>query len=264
MSSASSARSLAFVALLVAIAWLTAGDLPALGGDEASHHVVGDLKLADADEDPSDGVEGTFTSQNLAPGDRYVSQLTLIRESPTDLPPVAEPQVTVQILPNGTSPALAGALHITQLEYGSESLEEDARRACGSPLTVARLTDCTHTENNPLADLPDPTPEGRELRIGLRFAESAGSALGDQLFSFSVEAELHGHLPARAQNSPSSTPPAVGETQPPCTLDQDPPAPLALDPVPQTQLRPGPIVSELPDPPVEMSRLLEVQLPDGC
>lgn len=157
--------------------------------------IVGDLKLADGDEPPSDGVRRTFVAGNLAPGDARTASLTLVRAPIEDLPPVLEPRVEIRLDPTGPQRALPDELEVHELAYGDRDLLDDAWQACGSPLSLSRLIACTRTETNPLTDLPDPTPEGRSFRLGVTLPSTVSSALEDAGTGFDVRVELYGSRP---------------------------------------------------------------------
>jgi hypothetical protein len=151
--------------------------------------VAGDLQLSDDDEAPSDGVQATFVASNLAPGDEHVAELGLHRDADTQLPARLDPRVEVRIDTNG-SEVLAEHLRVSELAYDGD-LSDRTREACGERLTLAELASCTGREEHPLASLPDPTPDGRDLRLGVELVPDAGNRLQDREVGFTVTVELY-------------------------------------------------------------------------
>lgn len=166
--------------LLALVTGATAGALD--GGDpgETPRRVlVGDLQLSDDDEPPSESVTETFTGTNLAPGDTSGGVLVILREPFRGLALDARgltPRVAIDVDPVDED-ALASALEVTTLRYGERSLAAATERACGAPLTLERLAACTDRQRHPLSNLPDPTPEGRELELRVRLMPEVGNAL---------------------------------------------------------------------------------------
>lgn len=188
--------------LLLGSALVAATALQGEDAPEASDPVVGELKLADDDEGPRDRVEHTFGAANLAPGDTRADELVISREPFEDLPPALEPRVAITLHGDGSS-LLAGHLDVTSLTYGDEGLIEQAIEACGEPLTLARLAACTRTGENPLSELPDPTPEGTSFRLGVQLAPEASSDLEDRSYGFTARVELYGRAPSGPAEPPS-------------------------------------------------------------
>jgi len=104
--------------------------------DTVEQTIVGDLRLADHDEGPSDGVERTFAAETLAPGDRFGSQLASSREAHPDLGAAIRPNVTINLSVD-RGQALAGALIVDELRYGDRDPLGKNIEWCG-PLHTSR------------------------------------------------------------------------------------------------------------------------------
>lgn len=178
--------------------------------------VVGDLLLADNDEGPGDGVSSTFVARNLAPGDERSGTLTILRETGTGTSPLLDPTVAIAFLDEGIDIALARALHITQMSYGSVDLAERLEGHCGGPVSMATLFECPERVPGVLDGLPDPGPDGTDLVLAIRFAPDAGAPMGSGQVPFTVEVTLDGEAPLDPEPpSPGAPrPPRVGSDQP--------------------------------------------------
>lgn len=178
--------------LLLALLVLSAGAATTLEdpGDSAGHIVVGDLKLADDDEGPSDGVSGTFTAGNLAPGEASRGRLMLLREPFADpFPPAREPRVRFAVdLAEGST--LASVLEVVELRYGERDLRDRMERACGAPLVLEVLDRCTDRQRHPLSDLPDPTLQGRDLVLATQLDPDATNEHQGATARFTITATL--------------------------------------------------------------------------
>lgn len=190
-------RGLLVVVLVLAGAWVATGQLPHEGGGDVGPHrvLVGDLKLADDDEGPSDGVEATFVGHDLAPGDQVTGRLDLFRENPKDLPPPSRPQVELRFDHESRPAAFADQFGVEKLSYGERDLTQDVRQQCEEPVTLAELSRCTQEGDNPLSGLADPTPDGRSLDAVFRFEPAAGSQFAGAELDFRLAAELSGRAP---------------------------------------------------------------------
>ncbi len=168
---------------MVLLALVTGATAGALDGGEPGQTprrvLVGDLHLSDDDEPPSESVTETFTGSNLAPGDTAGGVLVILREPFHGLALDARgltPRVAIDVDPVGED-RLASVLEVTTLRYGERSLAAATERACGTPLALDRLAACTDRQRHPLSNLPDPTPDGRELELRVRLMPEAGNAL---------------------------------------------------------------------------------------
>lgn len=178
------------VVLFVLVVALSASAAVSLNAasPEPSRLLVGELELADADEGPGERVSGTFVGSNLAPGDRVEERLTIFRKPPLEpLGSVVEPAITVRFEATTTDGPLAENLLVERLSYGGEELVGSVEDACGDPVTLQVLFDCTRTPPHPMHGLRDPTPEGRDLWLGLLMEEAAEGTVG-----FDVNITLHG------------------------------------------------------------------------
>lgn len=217
MEASTRAHGFLLIAAVAVLATVAFSQVPEPGArSEVDEVLVGDLKLADEDEGPSDGVRGTFTARELAPGDRYASALVVVREAETSIPSAVEPRVSVEIDVEGDR-LLAEHLLVRGLDYGDHELVRDAERVCGSPLTLALLAECTRGEENPLAALEDPTPEGTPLRLMVELSTEAGNDQQGQAVGFDVTVELYGEK--LAMDPPEPCPTGLGaRTSPPRDL----------------------------------------------
>lgn len=179
--------------LLVGTAVAGLADVPREGARHGSSGslVAGDLKLADDDQGPGDGVSGTFRADNMAPGDIEAAELELVREDELGRERAVEPKVTIDLRLDEATGDLADRLLVDELAYAGGDLRPRAEARCGVPLTLAALASCTSTVANPLANLSDPTPGGRSFAMGVVFDPAAGSALENVTVAFTVDAELH-------------------------------------------------------------------------
>lgn len=188
--------SLGSVLLLSGVLALTAFTV---GGDgtDPGRYVVGELKLADDDEGSRDRVHGTFTGDNLAPGDRVESTVTFLREPPPDpVPATLEPRLDVRL--EGAESQLGASLEVVTLRYGQADLLPKTRAACGDPISLARLAACTEEPPHPLYDLEDPTPGGTDLSLDVEFVPR-GSPVQGASTSFDVTASLKARPAAVSQ-----------------------------------------------------------------
>lgn len=188
--------------LAMALAGFAQGSIDPSAG--SSSLLVGELKLADDDEGPADRVHATFQAEDLLPGERTEDRLTLIREPPPRPRPGAV-QARLSLDVNGAEGPLADNLTVERLAYGGESLREAAAQACGTPLSLSGLADCTGERRGPLQGLADPTPEGRDLVLGVRLPVSAGNEIQGASTEFTVEAHLAAWPVSQAPDLPASS-----------------------------------------------------------
>lgn len=233
--------------------------------------VVGDLKLADRDEGPSDGVSGTFRAANLVPGETSTGRLTLLREPFQEgVPPAMEPRVELGFQLDEPS-ALATVLHVVELRYGDQDLRDQVEAGCGTPLTLQRLARCTERQRHPLSTLPDPTPEGRDLVLGVELGATASNEHQGKAARFTVDASLKAMSPIDAP-SPPEAPPARTPHGPCASVASSHPLVGGLTGL--TEIRPSPVPSQdearppwpQASPPglPSLSTLLATHLADAC
>lgn len=190
----------AAVLLLIVVSASAAVTLNA-SSPESSHLLVGDLKVSDSGEGPSDRVSGTFTGLNMAPGDQVEERLTVLREPPPDpMPEVLEPTITVRFEETKSQGTLAASLLVETLSYDGADLVPAVEDSCGAPVTLEVLFECTRQPPHPLHGLTDPTPEGRDLWLGVVALEGIGQGGGT---GFHVNVTLHGRTVAEEDDPPS-------------------------------------------------------------
>lgn len=255
-SRAATSTLLALLFLLTAVAGAPFGERA--DEDGASQVVTGDLELADADEGPSDGVEGTFVASEMAPGDRVEGTLTLLRQPFEELPPALEPRLELRVLVDEPDERLPTHLRVTSLRYGGQELTERVEEACGRPLTLASLHRCTAREANPLAGLPDPTPEGRPFELAVELPPEAGNRLQGASARFTVHARLTGQAPGPAIPSPAERLPTTPKASPACPPQPAGPEPRLLE---LRSPHRAPDAVDLPAAEPWVRHLLEARLP---
>ncbi len=219
------------VVLTVTVPW---GPGTASDADRLAVATMGDLRLADDDEGPGDGVIATFVAQAMAPGDRHTGYLRLSTEGAAldDVPEetrhrVDHRRIDLRVLADDhAGTGLATRLHVLTLTYGSTDLLDRVATACGMPVTLDVLIGCASREGGPLAGLEAPGP-GRDLVLTVQLDPTVGNALQGTAVGFDVEATLHSSLldePGHPPRAPGtrSTPP--GPDEPASRSPSSPPA----------------------------------------